>query len=78
MKATIVPNEISVAHSVSGDREFLTVDCPEGWDDVKKLTKKVLTFDDRKFIWSGWNSDRNVCFFYRMSNRSTIIAKVGK
>jgi len=38
----------------------------------------VLTFDDRKFIWSGWNSDRNVCFFYRMLNGSTIIAKVGK
>jgi len=78
MKATILPNEISVAHSVRREtgREFLTIDCPNGWDDVKKLTKKVLMFDDRKFVFSGWNSDRNVCFFCRMLNGETFTAKI--
>ena len=78
LKATIVPNEIPVVHNVRPDvdREFLTVDCPEGWDDVKKLTKKVLTYDGRKFTFSGWNSDRNVCFFVRRLNENPSIATV--
>ena len=67
MKATILQNEIQVRHSVRPDvgREFLTIDCPAGWDDVKKLTKKVLKFEGRKFIFCGWNSDRNECFFFK-------------
>jgi len=67
-KATINPNEISVVHNIRNDigREFLTIDVPEGWDDVKKICKKVLTFDGRKFTFSGWNSDTNKCFFYRV------------
>jgi len=67
MKATIVPNEIEVRHSVRPDvgREFLTFDVPNGWDDVKKICKKVLLFDGRKFTFSGWNSDGNYCCFFR-------------
>jgi hypothetical protein len=67
-KATINPKEIPVVHSIRNDvgREFLTIDVPEGWDDVKKICKKVLTFDGRKFTFSGWNSDTNQCFFYRV------------
>lgn len=64
MKATIDHQEIAVAHHCyNHGREHLTIDCPEGWDDVKKLVNKVLTFEGRKFVWKGWNSDRNVCFF---------------
>ena len=68
MTATVVPNEIPVVYTSRADvnREFLTVDCPNGWDDVKKLTKKVLTYDGRKFTFCGWNSDRNTCHFSRM------------
>lgn len=65
MKATIHPQDVPVTHSIRPDvnREFLTVSCPEGWDDVKKICKKVLTFDGRKFTFTGWNSDRNEAFF---------------
>jgi len=74
MTAKIIPNEIPVTHSIRKDvnREFLTVDCPEGWDDVKKICKKVLTFDGRKFTFSGWNSDRNQAFFYRMLSDDSV------
>ena len=67
MKATILPNEIEVKHTVREDvqREFLTIDCPNGWGDVKKLTRKVLLFGNRKFTYCSWNSDRNVCMFVR-------------
>jgi len=39
MKATILPNDISVVYSHRPDvqREFLTIDVPNGWDDVKKV-----------------------------------------
>jgi hypothetical protein len=66
-KATIVKNEICVIHQTKTDihREYLTVDCPDGWDDVKKLTKKVLEYEGRKYAYTGWNSDRNECYFAR-------------
>jgi hypothetical protein len=67
MKASILPNDISVVYSHRPDvqREFLTVDVPNGWDDVKKISKKVLSYDGRKFTFTGWNSDRNQCYFAR-------------
>jgi hypothetical protein len=67
MKATITPDEIRVAYSHRPDiaREFLSVDVPNGWEDVKKLTRKVLTYDNRKFTFTGWNSDTLICYFAR-------------
>jgi len=67
MKATIVPNEIAVVHSHRPDigREFLMIQVPNGWDDVAKICKKVLSYSGRKFTFTGWNSDRNECYFGR-------------
>ncbi len=56
-------------------REFITFDVT-GWDEVKKLTKKVLTFDGRDFIFSAWNSDRNEIYFYRPLNQELKIATI--
>ena len=77
MKATILPQEIAVTYSIRPDvgREFLTFKIT-GWSDVEKLTKKVLLFQDKKFIYSCWNSDGNYCCFYRMLDGSTITAKI--
>ena len=77
MKATILSNEIAVEHSVRPDvgREFLSFGI-SGWDEVRKLTKKVLTYDGRKFVFSCWNSDRMDIVFYRMLDGSTKIAKI--
>ena len=78
MTATISPNELSVTHSIRPDvgREFLSVDIPNGWDDVKKLTKKVLIFEGRKFVFCSWNSDTMKCNFYRMLDGSTKVARI--
>jgi hypothetical protein len=67
MKASILPNDISVVYSYRPDvqREFITVDVPNGWDDVKKISKKVLSYDGRKFTFTGWNSDTLKCHFVR-------------
>lgn len=66
--ATISPNEIAARHTFYTESDQrLTVDCPNGWDDVKKLTKKVLRFDGHAYTFIGWNSDRNECFF-RLTN----------
>ena len=65
--ATFIGNEITVRHSVRPDvrREFLAFAIENGWDDVKKVHKKVLKFQDRKFTFSGWNSDTSECYFFR-------------
>jgi len=62
--ASIVAN--AIAATLSDSPEFgrrLTISVPEGWDDVKKLCRKVLRHDGRDFTFIGWNSDRNECFF---------------
>lgn len=78
-KATVVPNEISVRHSVRPDvgREFITFDI-EGWDDVKKVCKKVLEFEGRKFVFSCWNSDRMECIFVRPLYGDAPVARIVK
>ena len=80
MKAIITENEIEVRHTVRPDvgHEYLTIDCPNGWDDIKKICKKVLTFEGKKFTFTGWNSDRNECFFCKPINGECEIATIGK
>jgi len=79
MKATILPDEIAVQYSFRPDveREFLSFSI-SGWDEVKKLVKKVLLYDKRKFVYSCWNSDRMEIIFYRMLDNSTKTAKLSK
>jgi hypothetical protein len=36
---------------------------PDGWDDVKRLTGRVVLFAGRRFGFTGWNSDRNHAYF---------------
>ena len=42
---------------------WITISIPNGWDDCKKLTKKVLEFEGVNFVWRSWNSDKNECYF---------------
>lgn len=77
MKQATLTNDIAVRHSVRPDvgREFLEFSV-EGWDEVKKLTKKVLKFEGRDFVFSGWNSDSNLCYFFKPLNGSVKTAKL--
>lgn len=77
MTATVSPTEIPVTHTVSGDREFIKFSIT-GWDDVKPLTKKVLVFDGRKFVFSCWNSDDLYCVFVRMLDGSDKTARFAR
>ena len=74
MKATVSQNEIAVVYSNRAEinREFLTIDVPNGWDDVAKLTKKVLRYDGKTFVFTGWNSDDLKCYFVRSNEIATI------
>jgi hypothetical protein len=76
--ASIASNKIKVEYSaIPGDnREFLTFSVPNGWDDVKKLTNKVLTYNNKDFTFSGWNSDRNECYFVRLVNGMSFVATI--
>ena len=74
--AKIAKDEIPVTYSVSRDvnLEFLRIQT-EGWDEVKKLTKKVLLFEGRRFTRSGWYSNTNEAFFRRPWNAEPAVAK---
>ena len=78
MKATIADNEIPVQHTIRPDvdKEFLTLNVPEGWDDVKKMTNKVLVYEGKRFTFSGWNSDDNKCYFTKPITSDASTAKV--
>jgi hypothetical protein len=60
--AKISTNLIPVRPSQTRDG-YLTVDVPNGWEDVEKIRTKVLEFEGRRFVFTGWNSDRNEAFF---------------
>ena len=74
--ASIATNKIAVTHTAFENREFLTFSVPNGWDDVKKLTNKVMTYNNKDFTFSGWNSDRNECFFVRLVNGPSFVATI--
>jgi len=69
MQAEIKKGFVKVERCNDG---FLVVAVPNGWDDCKKLTQKVLEFEGKKYIWTGWNSDRNEAYF----KATTSFAKV--
>jgi hypothetical protein len=62
--ATVNANEIPVTHTIFENKEFLKFSIT-GWDEVKRLTKKVLIFEGRRFTFSCWNSDDMYCIFSR-------------
>ncbi len=70
--ASIVKNAVVVTR-FNADRDMLAVSVPEGWDDVKKLVHKVLSYEGRTFVFTGWNSDTNEAFF-RASNQFATIS----
>jgi len=65
MTATIQNNLVPIlsANHREGLGYYLTIDCPAGWDDVKKISRKVLAYEGRNYTFTGWCSDRNVAFF---------------
>jgi len=75
--ATIVPNVLPVKSHTErpGMGHYITIDCPAGWDDVKKICKKVLEFEGRNYTFTGWNSDRNEAFFRESFEFATIKRK---
>jgi hypothetical protein len=78
MQATIEKNLVEVIHSRREinqgiQTEFLTLDVPNGWDDVKKISKKVLKYGNKTFTFRGWNSDSNQCFFVENNSVAKIV-----
>lgn len=80
MKAIVATNEIPVQYSIRPDvsREFLTIDLEDGWDSIKKLTNKVLIFENKKFTFTGWCSDTNKGFFAKPLDQDSFSAKILK
>lgn len=75
--ASVVEGEFPISHCVREDvgKEFVTFSVPNGWDDVKKVTKKVLMVEGKRFTFSCWNSDRLECVFSRPIGHDPMIGK---
>jgi hypothetical protein len=74
MEAKIANNLIPVIPTHRPEfGHYLTVSVPNGWADVKKVCKKVLQFEGRNYSFTGWNSDRNDCYFRETLNVAKII-----
>lgn len=71
--ATIAKNAIAITDTSQEGFPHITIDCPNGWEDVSKLTRKVLAYNGRHWTFIGWNSDRNVCFFTPQKNVARIV-----
>ena len=73
--ATIQPeNMVRCTPSEHLGEKRITVDIPNGWDDCKKICKRVLHYAGENYVFTGWNSDTNKAFFIR----SNLIATIGK
>jgi hypothetical protein len=65
--ATTSTRHLPAVHSVRGNQHWLTIPVPNGWDDVRPLTAKVLLFGDRTYAFRSWDSDRNEAYFLAQS-----------
>jgi hypothetical protein len=67
VKVTSNPNEITARFSRRHDvdRCFLCIDIdPENpYGEIKRMSRKVLNYEGHKFVFAGWNSDRNEAYF---------------
>jgi hypothetical protein len=52
---------------------WLQIRIPDGWDDVKKIHKKVLSFEGRFYTFRSWNSDSYLCHFREDKNFATVV-----
>lgn len=55
--------------------QHITLSVPNGWDDVKTLSKKVLCYMDQTFVFTGWNSDSNEIYFRVSTNVARVMGK---
>jgi hypothetical protein len=77
--ATVAKDLIEVTPNYREDMQpnpyYLRVSVPDGWNDVKKISKKVLQFEGRNYTFIGWNSDSNLCFFRASHNVAKILKR---
>lgn len=65
MAALTIKADALKIHSFDAAHQILTLDAPMGWADVKHMTRLVLEYDGHDYVWTGWNSDRNLAYFKR-------------
>lgn len=72
--AEIQTNKISILSNCFVDNvSYIEISVPNGWDDVKKICKKVLRFSGRDHGFSAWNSDKNIAYFRSNTKIAEII-----
>lgn len=65
----ICPDSIPVSVADCGRVYLATVPVPDGWDDVRKILSRVILHEGRRFVFTGWNSDRLEAYFQSPKSR---------
>jgi uncharacterized protein YbdZ (MbtH family) len=75
--ATIQPNLVPITPIAREDDGslWLQIDIPNGWDDVKKICKKVLSFEGHNYVFRSWNSITLKCHFKATEHVAAIVKR---
>jgi hypothetical protein len=55
--------------------KWLRISIPNGWDDVRKICKRVLSFEGATYTFASWNSDTMLCHFRQSDAVARIVRK---
>jgi hypothetical protein len=61
VETTYVP--ITPIYRADDGTHWLQISIPNGWDDVRKVCKRVLSYEGRTYVFASWNSDTMLCHF---------------
>ena len=75
MTAKLEPTLIPITPITRADdgSHWLQISIPNGWDDVKKICKKVLSYEGRTYTFMSWNSDTLLCHFKATDHVAKIV-----
>lgn len=64
MEGRINTDKIKISKPVAvGGELWFQIDVPNGYEDVKKIMNKVIEVNNYDFVYSAWNSDKNIAYF---------------
>lgn len=73
--AKVETTMIPITPVVRDDTHWLQISIPNGWDDVCKIRKRVLSYEGRTYTFASWNSDTLLCHFKASTNVATFVKK---
>jgi len=75
MHAKLETTLIPITPITRDGEHWLQIRIPNGWDDVKKISNRVLSFEGRTYVFMSWSSDTYLCHFKATDHVAEIVGK---